>query len=247
MTSLTVPSDKLVALSGVAKRWESITNDEYIAGMWRSRLEYYLLWRRIDVQGEVNRSLSSRPNPYRAPTWSWAAVDGEVETAHRVTSPELAFHVRDLHLEYATEDTTGAITGGWLDIAGHLKPVQLHKPKDAEEDWYMSVNDEIVQSKTGYRPSIYLDVSPPSDTAFDVDNAARRLFFMTCARPSDSNNWLLLLLFRLKDTEEKLFERIGLAVAYQFEGQEGLQLDEDVKRNLPCQSYENGLHTIRII
>ena len=250
-TSLTVSSDKLIALSGIAKHMRSITNDEYVAGMWRSRLKYYLLWARIDVQREGNRSLSSRPTTYRAPTWSWAATDGDV-TMTSVTADshdsDLGFQVRGLKLEYATEDTTGAITGGWLDIAGHLRPMQLHKPNDdAEEDWYMSFNDEIVQLE-GFRPSIYLDVPPPNDTAFDVDNAAQRLFCMG-EWPSDSNNWLQLLLFRLKDTQEKLFERIGLAFGICPKGQTILfaELDEDVERNLPCQSYKNGLHTIRVI
>lgn len=41
--NLTVPSDKLVALSGVAKEMKTILKDWYVAGMWRRHLEFSLL------------------------------------------------------------------------------------------------------------------------------------------------------------------------------------------------------------
>ncbi|KAK6836297.1 heterokaryon incompatibility protein [Apiospora arundinis] len=41
---LTFPSDKLVAISGIAKMVRSILNDEYVAGMWRLHLDREILW-----------------------------------------------------------------------------------------------------------------------------------------------------------------------------------------------------------
>lgn len=42
--SLTVPSDKLPALSGLASEFARHVGDEYVAGLWRNNLPQDLLW-----------------------------------------------------------------------------------------------------------------------------------------------------------------------------------------------------------
>lgn len=44
MTCLTGPTDKLVALSGVAKWMKVVMRDDYIVGLWRTNLAAQLLW-----------------------------------------------------------------------------------------------------------------------------------------------------------------------------------------------------------
>ncbi|EMD84756.1 hypothetical protein COCC4DRAFT_88914, partial [Bipolaris maydis ATCC 48331] len=118
---LSVSTDKLIALSGIAKFFMARLEDKYVAGMWRSQLEDSLLW-------FVNPSgLLPRPLVYRSPTWSWASVDGHVRPNLHWEDRELLIHVEDVVLSHATEDTTGAVTGGWLDLCGFLKPVRLSK------------------------------------------------------------------------------------------------------------------------
>lgn len=76
--SLTFPSDKLVALSGLAGHMGNILReldpeyDAYLAGIWRLTMPDSLLWK---VKGPT----MTRPSGYRAPSWSWASVDGPVE------------------------------------------------------------------------------------------------------------------------------------------------------------------------
>ncbi|TBU27627.1 heterokaryon incompatibility protein-domain-containing protein [Dichomitus squalens] len=71
--SITVPGDKLVALGGIAEDMHRIFRTQYLAGLWRDTLLADLLWsKRV-------RSDIPRPREYRAPSWSWAAVDGQVE------------------------------------------------------------------------------------------------------------------------------------------------------------------------
>lgn len=67
---LTVSSDKLPALSGIAARQAEITRDQYLAGMWRESL-------RSDLGWWVQDPIQSRPE-WRAPTWSWASVEGKI-------------------------------------------------------------------------------------------------------------------------------------------------------------------------
>lgn len=67
---LSFPSkDKLVAFSAVAKQFSSSFGHSYMAGIFRQDLPHGLLW----VGGQT-----CRQGQWRAPSWSWASVDGTV-------------------------------------------------------------------------------------------------------------------------------------------------------------------------
>jgi hypothetical protein len=68
---LTEPADKLPALAGIASRIHSITKDNYLAGHWRRELPRSLFWQYKRWFVSLRRVV-----PYRAPSWSWASVDG---------------------------------------------------------------------------------------------------------------------------------------------------------------------------
>jgi len=69
--------DKLPALYGLASLYQQSTNDVYRAGLWQSSIIGDLLWRTQYVQ-YGNRVDFRRPQKYRAPSWSWASIDGNV-------------------------------------------------------------------------------------------------------------------------------------------------------------------------
>lgn len=58
---LTVPSDKLPAISSLAKKMRALLNDQYVVGLWRRILVEEMLW-------WVARGQTSRPQEYRAPS-----------------------------------------------------------------------------------------------------------------------------------------------------------------------------------
>ncbi|KAF8963860.1 hypothetical protein BDZ97DRAFT_1818243 [Flammula alnicola] len=68
---LTVGTDKLVALAGIAEQFHRVWQASYLAGLWEHTLLEDLLWD-IYVAGK----LGPRPAEYRAPSWSWASIDG---------------------------------------------------------------------------------------------------------------------------------------------------------------------------
>jgi hypothetical protein len=76
--TLTKAEDKLVAISGLAKEMQAILDIgtdlkfTYLAGLWSPYLIQQLLWRRKE-------HYLVRPSQYRAPSWSWASVDGVAE------------------------------------------------------------------------------------------------------------------------------------------------------------------------
>jgi hypothetical protein len=90
--ALSVPSDKLPALSGLAQKMRSATNQTYIAGLWERTLPLDLLWYREEDGTLLQPNLELAELPWRAPSWSWASVDvgvgGEILFLFRsVSSP----------------------------------------------------------------------------------------------------------------------------------------------------------------
>ncbi|KAJ4986122.1 heterokaryon incompatibility protein [Stagonosporopsis vannaccii] len=67
--SLTVATDKLVAFSGLAKRFGG-GRKQYCAGIWNTDLPAALLW-------QVKDYTATRP-AYLAPSWSWASLMGSI-------------------------------------------------------------------------------------------------------------------------------------------------------------------------
>lgn len=75
--SLTKPKDKLIAIGGIASALSPWLKDENIAGCWRGSILEDLLWKTAFRTDTLHSK--SQPSEYRAPSWSWASVDGAVE------------------------------------------------------------------------------------------------------------------------------------------------------------------------
>ena len=67
-----LPSDKLPALSALAISYSCVFGPEYLAGIWARSAVQQLCW------CSPNSDFFTRPLEYRAPSWSWAALDGTV-------------------------------------------------------------------------------------------------------------------------------------------------------------------------
>ncbi|KAG8158555.1 hypothetical protein KVR01_011677 [Diaporthe batatas] len=105
---LTYPRDKLVALSGIARFVGDINEDQYLVGLFRKTLEADLCWKPVVPQ--------RRPH-YRAPSWSWAAVDGRVDYPLKPTFDHSPYiHVHAIALETTGPDPFGPVTGASLTL-----------------------------------------------------------------------------------------------------------------------------------
>ena len=93
---LTRASDKLAAIAGLAGALSRSQLGQYMAGLWEHDLFRGLAWNRLEPAGwsetqntqyqitrKAARTLTAReyepPSEYRAPSWSWAAVNGPLE------------------------------------------------------------------------------------------------------------------------------------------------------------------------
>lgn len=123
--ALTNPSDKFVAISGVAKNFANTVGDEYLAGLWRGNFVNGLLWQVLDPDTAMRRGEeywpSVRPEQYRAPSWSWASVDGP--THGYLFEFELSDHyaeVLDIVVQHKSDNLTGELRHACLHVRGHL-------------------------------------------------------------------------------------------------------------------------------
>lgn len=79
--NLSVPEDKLPAVSGLAAIMGSWLHDDYLAGLWRKELLKGLCWfptRAGDRPALRYGEWPPRPVDIELPTWTWAAYDGAI-------------------------------------------------------------------------------------------------------------------------------------------------------------------------
>lgn len=91
---LTFMDDRLLAISGLGDRFGPIISGNYLAGLWESQLPSSLLWTCL--------SPHFRPANERAPSWSWASIDGPVSydvrsDAHGRSKPEGTMGTMEVH------------------------------------------------------------------------------------------------------------------------------------------------------
>ena len=139
--SLTFPSDRLPALSGLAKAMRErreqnkIPTGRYLAGLWEGTLfndmawsvgKELARWRKAGNATQPGRGASTvqaaskpRLEEYVAPSWSWASVQDPVEYApfgYSTYFPEIL----ETQTELKDKDPTGQVTGGSLVLRGRL-------------------------------------------------------------------------------------------------------------------------------
>jgi hypothetical protein len=141
-------------------------NDTYLAGMWSKYLASQLLWY-VDPVYEDGRFYyrSERPKFFRAPTFSWAAVDAHHGVkCGEITDEGLLIEVEEVNVTPVSEENKfGLVDTGYLRLRGVMKRIELeeNRKNDAVRfSWHLMTNmDEEVITHW----NVYLD-SPESDT-----------------------------------------------------------------------------------
>jgi len=129
---LTFPSDKLVALSGLARRIQGLTGDEYFAGLWRKDFELQLLWSRAHWDTGP-RDEGKGALEYRAPSWSWACLDHTIDCRDLPEEDERVSYIEilDIQVTLTGPDPFGQISAAKLRIRyQHLLPGTVEMTSD---------------------------------------------------------------------------------------------------------------------
>lgn len=245
---LTKSGDKLVALSGIAKRMSQVIQDEYVAGMWRFCLESQLLWYVEDCE-QINREPSTRPATYRSPSFSWASVDGKI-SGGQLTDEGMLIEVVEINIEHETEDVTGLVKGGSIRLKGTLKLLKLTWDMFTET-WIMTVNGtevlpQVENEWERFGPLVFLDVNQPD---FNGLNEREALFCMPARAPIGRWTLLVCLIFEKVGGQNGTFRRIGISMTKNKELVNMLLSTYENEASLLCEQYDEDSrrHTIRVI
>jgi hypothetical protein len=269
-TRLTKATDKLIALAGIAKimsrRILNGRDEDYVAGMWRANLESQLLWR-VDPAVRKDGTFdfhSDRPGmeEYRAPTFSWAAIDaerginyGDVTDFGKDVDDDLHIKIENVFLKYKTEDRFGMLNvGGFLELKGVLKRIIITDTTETNSPswgytrfhWQLMRKDKIL--KEPYR-MVYLD-APLSDRR-NITGPNRGTYCLpVCYNRSAAPTELVCLLLQAVGGVPNTFRRIGLTKISRYHKPDQLEVmklssDEDSMGAFWDAKIEK--HTIRII
>ncbi|CAH0055757.1 unnamed protein product [Clonostachys solani] len=112
-TRRTYELDILPALSGIAARQHDVTGDKYLAGLWKNELLSMLPWFTFSQAPVVKRPA------WRAPTWSWASVEGPCIVSYTVADMDMKPQARLLDAWTKTVDDSpfGAVMDGEITLA----------------------------------------------------------------------------------------------------------------------------------
>jgi hypothetical protein len=112
-TRRTYESDILPALSGIVARQHDITGNKYLAGLWKNDLISMLPWFTFSPAPVVKRPA------WRAPTWSWASVEGPCIISYMTADMDLKPQARLLDAWTKTVDDYpfGAVVDGEITLA----------------------------------------------------------------------------------------------------------------------------------
>lgn len=202
---LTNENDKLVAVGGIAKRFAQTKKlGVYLAGLWSHNLVPQLLWQ------SRSPSKSVRPNKYRAPTWSWASLDGPVfplddwETERVRVSTKVMVAVGEVLLTHLTENPYGEILAAKLEISGNLSSFTF---ENEFGDWNIKV-----ESIGGQRMISCSHVRLSIDVGTVDPKLLTNLFFLPLIQSTHSNSsrWYTGLLLEPTADATSVFRRCGV-------------------------------------
>jgi len=250
MTAVTNPGDKLIALSGMARfmsqqiekapeaadvrnvgtagsgksQRELPKCTQYVAGLWVLYLASQLLWyveptfRRVD--GGKLEHLTTAPSDYRAPSFSWAAIDaqdGNGITYGEVTDKEILITVVKASVTpRLPSDEYGMLEGAYIILHAKLRKANLFRKGKDRFGWCLVGREKLDEDE---HTDVYLDCPARDGTGLDNKGILGRdagVFVVPAAhtdrKASPKSKYLTCLILRLDKTRPAgpVFHRIGL-------------------------------------
>ncbi|KAK5699435.1 hypothetical protein LTR17_023245 [Elasticomyces elasticus] len=232
---LTYESDKVVAVAGLAKQLTTATGDVYFAGLWKNHMIEDLCWRTYPVTEERRQDSGgfahmygrrlctiTAQSSYRAPSWSWASLNGDIKFIP-VEYTRLVAEVVAAHVEPASvANPFGSASSGWLKIKAPLLPIQ-RAPPNTEWDKTLPLGfGTLYQVSTPYGMAlgeVYFDLveSAVSGGTPDLPSQLSALSIIdTAPNTSKASPYSALFLdsahclILKRHTPSHLYERVGL-------------------------------------
>ncbi|KAG7045456.1 het domain-containing protein [Colletotrichum scovillei] len=213
---LTMISDRLPAIGGLAKHMAARRKSTYLAGIWKDTINDDLLW-------IIPTTLKNpRPSPRTAPTWSWASVDSSVDVWDAVFfwDPDLDYEedsrglyehnstVVDCQVTPSGVDNYGGIAHGLLRISGLIVDGVLERDTVIRHGKETTVHYVVVSTGRFRIDADYALDSPGPDQV--LPGAAILCLRMSFIQDGPSDNFKLIsLVLRESKQQPGKYERIG--------------------------------------
>ena len=124
---LSVATDVLPALSGLAQMFYYLHYNKYYAGIWEGDLLRSLMWMREALRMHDQAQHRSAPPTYRVPSWSWAGVRGRIISWLHPPADDTWFIEEQAKVLGAKAHTPGNkyshTSGGHLTIEARFRPI----------------------------------------------------------------------------------------------------------------------------
>ena len=138
--NLTFSGDKLIALSGIATAMQRGLDERFLAGLWDATLEQnrpfadlgdQLCWT-AESGKKIDGTLCARYEEYRAPSWSWASLDGVITLRDRVVerNPVPTFDIKVARVTLEKDEwATGPVLpqGSRLELHGQTLSLEFRR------------------------------------------------------------------------------------------------------------------------
>ncbi|KAE9971826.1 hypothetical protein EG328_005357 [Venturia inaequalis] len=197
--NLTFGSDNLAALNGITNLMAQKMHCKNHAGILYRKDDTFtilqLLWLPIEP--------THRPEEYRAPSWSWASVEGAIEFARLYKSESVMSTIEYMKVQTEAGNTSGQVIGGTLCITGPLASgtvfSKTHLP--LVDRWDNDQGDGLL----GRAGSTETD----TDRFYDI---IRQAFFLVMWR-TRGTTWRTFWGLCLRRRQDGKFERLGRFIA----------------------------------
>lgn len=250
---LTVATDKLIALSGIAKRIRQLeyAELEYVAGNWGGKwFGLCLSWASLrsydSTACERPASRLAGPSPYVAPSWSWVSFNGPVvypfermvRGIERVIGSALVSVVGKT-IGYATGDDAGQVTGGHVILKGNAKAAIVGAVAASRQRVLVGPHRkfmpawELVQQNGGafpYPADVLLDEGSLRTGAGEVICLPLVGFEDECRDALEKNPTFTVAVLLLEETRDREYRRIGIAYMWDVP-QAGSWFDDEASRS----------------
>ncbi|KAL8391893.1 hypothetical protein RB595_002189 [Gaeumannomyces hyphopodioides] len=211
---LSLSSDRLPAIGGVAEQMSHLTGVGYVAGLWRNNLLHDVMFY------APTREWLARPAGNRAPTWSWASVEAPIDLGRIEADAVPLATVHACEAVPALGHTAfGEVAGGTMEIGGPFKEVgredviSLFRNQDF---WKPPPKSNVVSE---WYSQLLQEITDHPERGVGIEEAAEKLPERVFALLTFANDWRMVHETRreemcysgllLREVEGGKYERIG--------------------------------------
>jgi hypothetical protein len=214
-------SDKLPGIGGIAAEISRITGAGYAAGLWEQNLLHDLMWFAKTLEW------CNRPEIWRAPTWSWAAVECPVSYSEVTDDVVPLASVGNCEMVLVdSESPFGEVKEGIIEITGPFAHIDRSNVRDLLSRQALSPSPPKSNSVGDWTRLQLEDISsrPRGDQKEreeELDSLPEKVFALLLFRRSWVMEWEVKqvktcyfgILLRESEKQDGCFERIGCITA----------------------------------